>query len=95
MNPYKILGIDQSISLDDLKTAYRLKAKETHPDANPNDPKAKEKFQEVQAAYEMLAKVLSMKQVEQRPQDIYVDTRDYIIVEYTFRGSFNTSSTSW
>ncbi len=51
---YKILGIDKQASADDIKKAYRKLAKKYHPDKNPNDKSAEEKFKEVSEAYEVL-----------------------------------------
>ena len=53
-DPYTILGVSKSASADDIKKAYRRLAKKHHPDQNQSDPKAKEKFAEASAAYEIL-----------------------------------------
>lgn len=53
-DPYKILGVSQDASQEEIKKAYRKKAKECHPDLHPDDPNAKQKMQEVNEAYEML-----------------------------------------
>lgn len=54
-NYYDILGVDESASDVELKKAYRKKALIHHPDKNPNDPEAMEKFKEVGEAYEILS----------------------------------------
>ena len=52
---YEILGIDKSASNEEIKKAYRRKAKEYHPDANPGDKSAEEKFKEANEAYSILS----------------------------------------
>jgi curved DNA-binding protein len=51
---YKILGLEKQASADDIKKAYRNLAKKYHPDKNPTDKVAEEKFKEVSEAYEVL-----------------------------------------
>jgi molecular chaperone DnaJ len=51
---YEILGLDRSASEDDIKRAYRRLALTYHPDKNPNDSTAEEKFKEATEAYEVL-----------------------------------------
>lgn len=51
---YARLGVQPSASADEIRAAYREKAHETHPDHNPNDPKAAERFQTVKEAYQVL-----------------------------------------
>lgn len=51
---YNILGVDKNASNDEIKKAYRKLAKKYHPDLNPNDQKAQEKFKEINEAYEVL-----------------------------------------
>jgi DnaJ-class molecular chaperone len=52
---YATLGVSRGASADDVKKAYRNLARKHHPDLNPNDPKAKEKFQQVQTAFDVLS----------------------------------------
>ncbi|KAF4614074.1 hypothetical protein D9613_007885 [Agrocybe pediades] len=51
---YELLGVSFDATEDDIKKAYRKKAREHHPDKNINDPEAGQKFQEMAAAYEIL-----------------------------------------
>lgn len=51
---YKILGVNKSASQDEIKKAFRILARKYHPDANPNDPGAENKFKEIGEAYEVL-----------------------------------------
>ena len=52
---YEILGISKSATDDEIKKAYRKKAKQYHPDANPGDKEAEEKFKEANEAYSILS----------------------------------------
>ena len=51
---YKILGVSRGASAEEIQKAYREQARKHHPDLNPDDEKAKERFQEIQSAYEVL-----------------------------------------
>src|ERR1700745_407374 len=52
---YNILGVQKSAKADDIKKAYRRLARKFHPDVNPNDKTAEDKFKEVQEAYDVLS----------------------------------------
>jgi len=54
IDPYKVLGVSPGASQEEIKKAYRKKAKEYHPDLHPNDPEAARKMNEVNEAYDML-----------------------------------------
>ncbi|MBQ2955104.1 MAG: DnaJ domain-containing protein [Clostridia bacterium] len=53
-DPYQVLGVPHGASQDEIKRAYRKKAKECHPDLHPDDPDARRKMQEANEAYDML-----------------------------------------
>jgi curved DNA-binding protein len=52
---YKILGVERKASADDIRTAYRKLAMQFHPDKNPGDKKAEDKFKEINEAYQVLS----------------------------------------
>ena len=53
-DPYKVLGVSENCTDAEPKKAYREKCKQYHPDENPDDPTAEEKFKEVQEAYRQI-----------------------------------------
>src|SRR5262245_6163436 len=62
---YQTLGVSENASADDIKKAYRKLAKQYHPDANQNDPKAAERFKEIGEAYSILSDAEKRKQYDQ------------------------------
>lgn len=61
---YQLLGVSDTASGDDIKKAYRKLAKKYHPDANPNDPQAADRFKEVGEAYSVLSDDKKRKQYD-------------------------------
>ena len=51
---YSILGVEKTASQDDIKKAYRKLAKKFHPDRNPGNKRAEDKFKDISEAYEVL-----------------------------------------
>ena len=54
-NPYDILGVSKTASADEIRSAYRKLAKKLHPDLNPGDKKAEERFKEISTANDLLS----------------------------------------
>ena len=52
---YEVLGVDKQATADEIKKAYRKKAIQFHPDKNPGDKEAEEKFKEAAEAYDVLS----------------------------------------
>ena len=55
IDPYQVLGVSKSASQDDIQKAYRKLAKKHHPDLNPGNKKAEEKFKDIGTAYDILS----------------------------------------
>lgn len=53
-NPYDILGVSRDASADEVKRAYRKKARENHPDLNPDDPAAADRMNKINEAYDRI-----------------------------------------
>jgi len=62
---YEVLGLKKGATEAEIKSAYRKKAKELHPDLNKDDPKAEDKFKEVQEAYSVLGDENKKKMYDQ------------------------------
>ena len=61
---YAVLGVASSASQDEIKKSYRRLAKRYHPDANPNDPKAADRFKEISEAYQVIGDPAKRKQYD-------------------------------
>ena len=62
---YKILGVAENASADEIKKSYRKLAKQYHPDANPDNPSAAERFKEISESYSVLSDEDKRKQYDQ------------------------------
>ncbi len=63
-DPYQVLGVARGASDAEIKKAFRRRAKELHPDSNRSDPKAQDKFAELNAAYEIVGDETKRKQFD-------------------------------
>jgi molecular chaperone DnaJ len=61
---YEVLGVSRKASQDEIKKAYRELARKWHPDRNPDDPAAEERFKEIQQAYDALSDPEKRKQYD-------------------------------
>jgi curved DNA-binding protein len=66
---YKILGVDRKVSEEDIKKAFRKLARKLHPDLNPNDKDAHQKFQQINEANEVLSDPEKRKKYDQYGKD--------------------------
>lgn len=62
---YKVLGVSEGASQKEITSAYRKLARENHPDANPGDAKAEERFKEVSSAYQVIGDAEKRKEYDQ------------------------------
>lgn len=62
---YEVLGVDKSASADEIKKAYRKKALQYHPDKNPGDKAAEDKFKEAAEAYDVLSDATKKSRYDQ------------------------------
>ena len=85
---YKILGVDKNTSQNDIKKAYRKLAKKYHPDLNPDDDKAQEKFKGINEAYEVLGDADKKKKYDTFGSDSdYSNGQNFDPSQYGFGGS--------
>jgi molecular chaperone DnaJ len=62
---YKILGVSESAPAKEITRAYRKLARQLHPDANPDDTAAEERFKEITAAYDVLGDEARRKEYDE------------------------------
>jgi DnaJ-class molecular chaperone len=67
-DPYSILGVGKGASDAEIKRSFRKKARQFHPDRNPDDAAAETKFKEVQAAYDKIGTADSRREFDQKQQ---------------------------
>jgi DnaJ-class molecular chaperone len=65
-DPYELLGVSRQASADDVRRAYRGLVRKHHPDANPDDPRAEERFKELYQAYEILSNPEKRRSYDER-----------------------------
>ena len=65
-DPYSLLGVSKNAGDAEIKRAFRKKARQYHPDRNPDDPQAEAKFKEVQEAYDTIGTAKERNEYEQQ-----------------------------
>ena len=101
-DPYEILGVARTASADELQKAYRKLAKKLHPDLNPGNAEAEEKFKEIAGAYDLVGDAEKRKRFDngeidaagaERPQQKYY--RDYASSEQNHPYADNSGFTDF
>ncbi|MCS6814036.1 MAG: J domain-containing protein [Cyanobacteria bacterium] len=87
---YRVLGLRSGASFEDVKSSYRRLARQYHPDTNPDDQQAKEKFIEVTAAYKFLLETIAP--TEQPTNELATESGDS--QKQTAKRSASTKTTS-
>lgn len=70
---YEVLGVTRDASTDDIKKAFKRLSRQYHPDLNPNDKAAEEKFKEIAEAYHVLSNAERRAKYDRLGSDFYVD----------------------
>ncbi|MDQ3236334.1 MAG: DnaJ domain-containing protein [Actinomycetota bacterium] len=65
---YKVLGVSKGASQDEIRSSYRKLARESHPDANPDDSTSENRFKEIQHAYEVLSNPEKRREYDEGPR---------------------------
>jgi molecular chaperone DnaJ len=68
---YKVLGVSKGASQEEIRRSYRKLARKHHPDANRDDPKAEDRFKEIQHAYEILSNPEKRREYDEGPRTFF------------------------
>src|SRR3712207_7353254 len=68
---YKVLEVSKEASQDEIRRSYRRLARKYHPDANPGDKEAEERFKGIQHAYEILSNPEKRREYDEGPRDFF------------------------
>jgi molecular chaperone DnaJ len=70
-NLYKVLGVSKEASQEEIRRSYRKLARKHHPDANRDDPRAEDRFKEIQHAYEILSNPEKRREYDEGPRTFF------------------------
>jgi DnaJ-class molecular chaperone len=73
---YQLLGLTKEASEDDIQRAHRKLVRDYHPDTNPKDPRAEERFKEIQQAYEVLSDDKKRREYDKTPHTSSTEASD-------------------
>src|SRR5919199_541640 len=68
---YKVLEVSKGASQDEIRRSYRRLARKYHPDANPGDKRAEDRFKEIQHAYEVLSNPEKRREYDEGPRTFF------------------------
>src|SRR5215210_1740438 len=68
---YKVLGVSKGASQEEIRRSYRRLARKHHPDANRDDPRAEDRFKEIQHAYEILSNPEKRREYDEGPRSFF------------------------
>lgn len=83
MDYYKVLGVSEQAEEAQIKQAYRKLAKKYHPDLNPNNQEAEEKFKNIVEAYETLGDADKRKEYDLKRKNTSAKTPDNNMADFT------------
>lgn len=94
-NPYLILGVSQNAEEKEIRKAFRALAKKYHPDVNPGNQEAEEKFREINEAYEILSDEQKRKKLDDElSKASYTSQKGFAGNTRSQQGTGNTSRTN-
>lgn len=91
---YKILGVDKNATQEEIKKAFRKLARQYHPDLNPDDPSAKDKFQQVNEANEVLSDPEKRKKYDAYGEN-WKHAEEFEAQQQQYRAQQNGNSQYW